>query len=139
MYILDTDTLSLLHAGHAQLVRYKDRFDPAAIATTAITRIEMLRGRFDFVLKARDGQELLRALQWLQRTEELLSEITVVSFGDEAVAQFDKFLLNKKLKKIGRADLLIASIAAACRATLVTRNVKDFERVPGLRVENWAG
>ena len=44
---------------------------------------------------------------------------------------------NKKLKKIGRADLLIACITLAQRATLVTRNLKDFRQVPGLPVENW--
>jgi tRNA(fMet)-specific endonuclease VapC len=42
------------------------------------------------------------------------------------------------LKKIGRADLLIASIARANKAILVTRNLKDFRQVPGLQVENWA-
>lgn len=45
---------------------------------------------------------------------------------------------EKKLKKIGRADLLIASIALAERALLVTRNLKDFKQIPGLHVENWA-
>jgi tRNA(fMet)-specific endonuclease VapC len=45
---------------------------------------------------------------------------------------------NKKLKKIGRPDLLIAAITLAARGTLVTRNLKDFRLVPGLRVENWA-
>ena len=43
----------------------------------------------------------------------------------------------KKLKKSGRADLLIAAITLANRATLVTRNEKDFRQVPGLQVENW--
>jgi len=42
------------------------------------------------------------------------------------------------LRKIGRADLLIASIALASSATLATRNLKDFAFVPGLRTENWA-
>jgi len=41
------------------------------------------------------------------------------------------------LKKVGRADLLIAAIALAHRATLVTRNVRDFQQIPGLILENW--
>jgi tRNA(fMet)-specific endonuclease VapC len=41
------------------------------------------------------------------------------------------------LRKIGRADLLIASVTLANRATLVTRNTRHFKQVPGLRVENW--
>jgi tRNA(fMet)-specific endonuclease VapC len=41
------------------------------------------------------------------------------------------------LNKVGRADLLIASIALANRATLVTRNRRHFEKVPGLMVVNW--
>jgi len=51
---------------------------------------------------------------------------------------FDSLRKNKKLKKIGRRDLLIAAISLAERATLVTRNLKDFRHVPGLQVENWA-
>ena len=55
-----------------------------------------------------------------------------------AAAEFDRLRQNKKLTKIGRADLLIASIALAHRATLVTRNLLHFQQVPGLRLENWA-
>jgi tRNA(fMet)-specific endonuclease VapC len=46
--------------------------------------------------------------------------------------------MEKKLKKTGRGDLLIACITLAHGATLVTRNTKDFAHVPGLRLENWA-
>jgi tRNA(fMet)-specific endonuclease VapC len=46
--------------------------------------------------------------------------------------------IGEKLKKIGRADLLIAAIALANRAILVTRNLKDFRNVAGLPLENWA-
>jgi hypothetical protein len=55
MFILDTDTLSLLHAGNKRLQESKNRFAPDQVATTVITRIEVLRGRFDFALKAKDG------------------------------------------------------------------------------------
>ena len=60
------------------------------------------------------------------------------SFDAQAAAVFDRLRGHKKLKKIGRADLLIASIALARRATLVTRNLRHFQQVPGLLVENWA-
>ena len=51
---------------------------------------------------------------------------------------FDTVVAEKKFKKIGLADRLIACIALAHDATLVTRNTKDFAIVPGLKLENWA-
>jgi tRNA(fMet)-specific endonuclease VapC len=62
----------------------------------------------------------------------------VVSIDGRVALEFDRLRQNKKLKKIGRADLVIAAITLANRATLVTRNLKDFRQVPGLQVENWA-
>jgi len=138
MHILDTDTLSRLHAGDARVQDHKERFDPAEVVTTVITRIEILRGRFDFVLKATDGGQLRQARDWLRRSEELLSRIAIVPLDDTAADQFDNLRQNKKLKKIGRADLLIAAVTLAHGATLVTRNLKHFRQVPGLQVENWA-
>ena len=57
---------------------------------------------------------------------------------DELTDEFDTLRANRKLRRIGRNDLLIASIVRARRATLVTRNRRHFHQVPGLRVENWA-
>ena len=62
----------------------------------------------------------------------------MLSFDSGAAVEFNRLRQNKKLKKIGRADLLIAAIALGRRATLVSRNLRDFQQVPGLRVENWA-
>jgi tRNA(fMet)-specific endonuclease VapC len=57
---------------------------------------------------------------------------------DDAVGrQFDWLRVQKGIRKIGRADLLIVCIALARRATLVTRNVRDFAVIPGLQIENW--
>lgn len=137
MYLLDTDTLSRFHAGEPRLQAYRARFEPAQIATTAITRIEILQGRFDFILKATDGEQLLRAFAWLVRSEELLREVFVLPINDGVAAEFDGLRQNKKLKKIGRADLLIAATALAHEATLVTRNLRHLRQIPGLQVENW--
>jgi tRNA(fMet)-specific endonuclease VapC len=61
----------------------------------------------------------------------------VLAIDAASADEFDRLRANKKLKKIGRADLLIAAITLANKATLVTRNTKDFRQVPGLQVENW--
>ncbi len=137
MILLDTDILSLLFAAHARVTK---RFDTETddVATTILTRIETLEGRFASVVKAEDSQKLLLAQQRLQQTEYNLSRLPIMPIDAQAAAEFDKLRQNKKLKKIGRRDILIASIALAQQSTLVTRNTKHFLQVPGLKVENWA-
>jgi tRNA(fMet)-specific endonuclease VapC len=137
MILLDTDTFTLHHAGH---VKVADRASKAAEAprSTIVTQIEALRGRQDAVMKAEDGERLLRAQRLLLSTVQHLALFPIVPFDDAAAAEFDRLRQTKGLKKIGRADLLIASIALANKATLVTRNLKDFRKVTGLQLENWA-
>ena len=89
-------------------------------------------------LKAENGNQLQRAQHFLARSEQNLARFILIPIWSQAAAEFDKLRQNKKLKKIGRSDLLIASIALAHGATLVTRNRKHFQQVPGLQVENWA-
>jgi hypothetical protein len=52
MSVLDTDVLSKLHAGDSRLQVRRARFDPAQVVSTVIRRIEILQGRFDFLLNA---------------------------------------------------------------------------------------
>lgn len=139
MYILDTDTLSLLFAGHPRVLSRQNTINSSEIAITIITRVEMLQGRFDFLLKAASGAELLRAQHWLDDTARSLSQVhMVIAIEINAANEFDRLRANKKLRKIGRGDLLIAAITLAERATLVTRNAKHFNQVPGLKIEDWS-
>jgi tRNA(fMet)-specific endonuclease VapC len=108
------------------------------VAIPIIAYIEALQGRFAFMLRAASQSELLRAQELLQRTEAALSRFSIMLFNEAAAAEADRLLQNRKLKKIGRPDLLIAAISLANRATLVTRNLKDFRQVPRLQIENWA-
>jgi len=124
MHLLDTDTLRYLHSGHPKVVRRLSELHDPKVGITVITQIEMLRGRFDFMLKAANAAELIRAQELLTRTQEQLERTFVVPLDVKAVTLFDRLRATKGLKKIGRADLLIACIALANDATLVLNQAK---------------
>lgn len=138
-YLLDTDLFTLAHLGRHGL---RDRIAAARgadeVVISLVTRIEVLGGRFDAVVKAADGAGLARAQEILKSSEDYLADFRVLPFDAVAVAEFDRLREDKKAKKAGRNDLLIACIALAVEATLVTRNTKDYANIPGLKVENWA-
>ncbi|MBY0528044.1 MAG: type II toxin-antitoxin system VapC family toxin [Gemmataceae bacterium] len=139
MYVLDTDILSLVYTGHPKVASRKATVLAGEVAITVITWIEMLQGRFEFLLKAADREQLLRAQSLLIRTKQHLEEIeTILPINAAAAVEFERLTQDRRLKKIGRADLLIASIVRAEKATLVTCNLRDFRQVPGLQIENWA-
>ena len=137
MHLLDTDILSLLQRGNARVVEALVALPDSDLAITLITKIELLRGRHDFVLKAATGEQLLRAEKWLKETELFLLKTPVIYPDTAAATQFDRLRLMKGLRKIGRADLLIASTVLANDATLVTRNVRHFKQIPDLKIVSW--
>lgn len=137
MHIFDTDTLSHLHAGNQNVIRAIRQLGNEEITTTILTKIEMLRGRIDYIIKARADDDLLNAQKRFDRTEELLSQIKIISITPDSVDRLSQLLNSSKLRKIGRSDLIIASIAFSHRATLVTRNLRHFKQIPGLVVTNW--
>lgn len=137
MILFDTDTLTLFNAGNSR-IRERAAREADEIAITVVTRIEVLMGRFSFVLKAKDGEERVRAQSQLIRSDRELATLKIIPVSANAAAEFDRLRESKKLTKIGRADLLIACIALANRATVITRNLKHFRQIPGLAIENWA-
>ncbi len=62
--------------------------------------------------------------------------IEVLGFDDRAASEFQR-LRSLKIR-IGTMDLKIAAIAFSHNATLLTRNLVDFQQVPGLKVEDWS-
>ena len=137
MHMLDTDMLTRAHAGSPGIAERVREVGEENVVTTVITAIEILRGRYEFLLKASNGDQLLRAQRLLQSSEQLLQTLAIIPVERTSAAVFDRLRQDKKLKKIGRADLLIAGIALANRATLVTRNLKHFRQIHGLQLENW--
>jgi tRNA(fMet)-specific endonuclease VapC len=137
MKVLDTDTLTLLLQGHARVLKRRT-LESDEVVIAVVSRIEVLVGRFASLLKAADGEELKRGQLRLDAAERDLRPFRVLPINDAVATEFDSLRQIKRLKKIGRGDLLIAAIALASRASLLTRNLKDFRLVPGLRIENWA-
>jgi tRNA(fMet)-specific endonuclease VapC len=137
MILLDTDIFTLLVTGHPEVTR-RAAARSAEIAITVVTRIEVLQGRFDSLMKAADAEELQRAHQRLVASERDLGKLRTVGIDAATAHRFHELRAQKKLRKIGRADVLIASIALAQNATLVTRNLRHFRQVPSLKIENWA-
>ena len=60
----------------------------------------------------------------------------IVTFSEAAIHRYNALLAMKL--NIGKMDLRIAAIALEEDATVITRNLRDFGRVPGLKCENWA-
>src|SRR4051812_19613393 len=112
MVVLDTDTLSHLLQGHARVsLRRSQVTDDVVI--TVITRIEVLQGRFAAVLKAASRDQLQQAQHRLTESERQLAAFDVLPVEAAAAAEFERLLGTKGLKKIGRGDLLIASVVLA--------------------------
>jgi len=96
MFLLDTDILSLLFGGHLQVTnRSRAASTIDLVATSFVSRIEILQGRFDFIRKAADENELRRACAWLKRSEAHLSQIQIVDLNDDAFAEYFIILLSK--------------------------------------------
>jgi tRNA(fMet)-specific endonuclease VapC len=139
MTILDTDILTHYALGHEKVgQKVNEAGGTEKLAVTVITRMEILRGRFESILKAADDRQLSLAMQRFQEAESLLNSFLTIPVNDVASRYFLTLRDNKKTKKMKRGDMLIACIALAHDALLVTRNVKDYKAVNGLRVENWA-
>lgn len=140
MIILDTDHFTILKYGDSEAARNLSLNMAVSVdqdfATTAISLEEQMRGLL--ALLNRSGTEVDRQLPAYRRLVELVqffSNWRIMHFDDAAAAEFKR--LRKLGLRIGTMDLKIAAIALALGATVVTANLKDFELVPELKIENW--
>ena len=105
------------------------------VFTTIVTAQEAFEGWFTLIKRHAAGRDQVRGYAQFQHSMTLLTQLTVLPFDDDAATTFEA--LQGQRIRIGTMDLKIASICLAHDATLLTRNLVDFEKVPGLRVENW--
>ena len=139
MIILDTDCLSLFdrekYLESSPLRKKLNEFSPDEIFTTIITFEEQMRGWLTYLSKCKNVEQQIFAYERLNKFLDNFREIKVLPF-DENAAETYKNLKSQKIR-IGTMDLKIASIAISRKAILVSRNLKDFEAVPNLVVNDW--
>ena len=139
MYLLDTDLLSLLERGNADSLRLQMRLEqvPAQeLGTTIVNYEEQMRGWLARAAQANTPEQVLTAYARLQGHIETFTGIPMIAFDENAMTHYAR--LRTAPIRIGTMDLKIAAIALAHEATLLTRNLADFSKVPGLKVEDWS-
>jgi tRNA(fMet)-specific endonuclease VapC len=135
-YLLDTDHLTLHERGHEPLRVRLASVPPEAIGVSAVTVEEILRGRLGVLSRRLEGAAMVRGYAKLIETVQFFHRISVVPFDDETEQQFQQ--LRSARLRVGTQDLKIAATALAHRLIVVTRNRRDFERVPGLTIDDWS-
>jgi tRNA(fMet)-specific endonuclease VapC len=129
MFVLDTNTLIYFFKGEGRVAERLWATRPRDIAVPAVVVYELHAG----IAKSSHPQNrLLQLRQFLDCTR-------VLPFGQDEAACAARVLADLELRGevIGPMDTLIAGTALAHQGTLITRNLREFERIASLPVENW--
>ena len=136
MRILDTDTVICYRLGYPNVVSRIVAVPFREITVTVITVEEQLTGWQAYLRQAKTDAQRAIAYQNLTDSVRTLSDLHVITFSEAAIRRYLSLLALKL--NIGGRDLRIAAIALEEKAVVITRNLRDFQRVPGLTCENWA-
>lgn len=128
-YLLDTNIISdLIRNPFGSAARRVEETDPREICTSIVVAAELRYGC------AKKGSAKL-----LAKVESVLKTIPVMPLDIPADTDYGgiRAELEAAGQTIGLNDLLIAAHATALNLTLVTDNIREFQRIRGLNVENW--
>lgn len=139
MFVLDTDHITILQFQsqpaygriQARLMQYGTR----AVFMSAVSLQEQMLGAHAIITGARTDAAIVQGYRLIASLHRLYSSFQVLPVEAQDVLQFHD--LRKQGVRIGTMDLRIAAIALTRGLTVVTRNRRDFQQVPGLRIEDW--
>ena len=139
MVVLDTDHLTLLErsrgAGNQVLQDRLDRLEAEPRATTIVTYEEQTRGWMAYMARAKTVVQEIEAYARPKTHLQSFRHILVLDFDERAGVEYQR--LRRLRVRIGTMDLKIAAIVLTHDATLLTKNLSDFRKVPGLKVVDW--
>ena len=136
VYILDTSTTSLIQRKHAATLANVRAHAADELALSTVTIEEVWNDCFNLLRRSRTNRDSALASQFLAESTEMLRPYIYYA---QTVSSLDRFDVLVKMKlNVGKNDLRIAAIALELNATVVTANVRDFQRVPNLKWEDWS-
>ncbi len=130
MYLLDTNICAYFISGrHPSVLKKWREKDPKDVFISSIVAGELAYG-VAHSSRVESNRATLTAF---------LSNMQVMPWDEQAIWQFgmEKSRLRKLGTPISEIDLLLGCQALALDATFVTNNTKEFERIEGLKLENW--
>ena len=134
IFLPDTNAFSAYLAGRspALVARMQTEFAAGSLRLSVMVMAELEFG-------AEKARAQLGTTKFVRRVEALRKQLEVEPLGSDFPQSYARVRahLESTGLKIGDRDTIIAAHALAVRATLVTRNIREFARVPGLVVENW--
>ena len=136
LYILDTDILQLFQDEYPLVTARVEAVAPDDLAVSVVSVEEQLSGWYAQLRQAKQPERLAWAYRRLAATVRFLSRIQIVDFDEAAIQRYGQ--LKKRKIKVGTNDLRIAATVLERDAILVTRNVRDFGKIPDLRTEDWS-
>ena len=138
-FVLDTDHLSVLlwqeQPACDRLRARLQQLPPDDLATTIVSFQEQVQGWLAYLNRARKPEHIVRAYAELEVVGRTFLRIPVLPFSSAAQERFAA--LRHECPRLQTMDLRIASIALVTQATLLSRNLRHFRRVPGLTVQDW--
>lgn len=135
LWILDTDCLTLWQNEHPVVKQRVSRVNYQEVAITVISVEEQMRGWLNIIRQSSQSDRLIWAYKGLQDGVEFFKQVNVLEFDRDAYTCYTE-LLRQRIR-IGTQDLRIGAIAISKNAIFVTRDRRDFERIPGLVFEDW--
>jgi tRNA(fMet)-specific endonuclease VapC len=130
-YLLDTNIcIYIIRQKPPQVLAHFEYLEPSEVGISSITVAELEYG----VVKSQQQERNQNALR------QFLLTLEIVDFDAQAATIYGEVrsALERQGQPIGAMDLLIAAHALSINTTLVTNNSREFNRVPGLKLENWA-
>jgi tRNA(fMet)-specific endonuclease VapC len=138
MILMDSDHLSVLadpRQTKGTKLTHRLRSSGEAVALPVVSLEEHFRGWLALIRRDTDVHRQIVPYMRFQNLIVFLREWQIVAWNEPAADEFKRLRAAKV--RIGTQDLKIASIALANDSLLLSANLRDFEQVPGLRVENW--
>jgi tRNA(fMet)-specific endonuclease VapC len=140
-YILDTNHFTAYQQLHPIVTAKIQSIERSNLALTSVTLQEQAKGWLKAIKLASDGpvnqrpQRLTGAHRSLRISFQLMHQFQILELS---TAAYDRFLsLRRQGIRISTPDLQIASISIEVGSIVATQNLRDFEQVPGLVIEDW--